>query len=83
MEEEQVGKIIHYYDKIGVGVVRLEGGLKAGDAIHVKGKVTDFEQTVESMQLEHESVKSGKKGQEVALKLNERAKEGDVVYQKS
>ena len=81
--EEQIGKIIHYYDKIGVGVVRLEKGLKVGDTIQVKGKVSDFEQAVESMQLEHESVGSGERGQEVALKLNERAKEGDIIYRKS
>ena len=81
--EEQVGKIIHYYDKIGVGVVRLESGLNAGDTIHVKGKTSDFEQTIESMQVEHESVAKAKKGDEVAIKLNERAKEGDVVYKKS
>lgn len=79
---EQVGKIIHYYDKIGVAVVRLEGTLRVGDPIHVKGGASDFEQTVESMQLEHENVESGKKGQEVAVKLNEKAKEGDVVYKK-
>ncbi len=80
--EEQIGKIIHYYDKIGVGVVRLEAGLQAGDTIQVKGKVSDFEQTAESLQVEHESVAKAKKGDEVAIKLNEKAKEGDVVYRK-
>lgn len=80
--EEQIGKIIHYYDKIGVAVVRLEGGLKAGDTVHVKGKVSDFEQTVESMQLDHKDVSSAKKGEEVAVKLSEKAKEGDIVYKK-
>lgn len=80
--EEVVGKVIHYYDKIGVAVVKLDGGLKVGDTIHVKGRATDFEQAVESMQLEHEAISSGKKGEEVAVKLNEKAKEGDVVYRK-
>ena len=80
--EEQIGKIIHYYDKIGVGVARLEAGLHTGDTIHVKGKVSDFEQMVESMQVEHENVEKAKKGDEVAIKLKERAKEGDVVYKK-
>lgn len=83
MTEKQIGKIIHYYDKIGVGVVRLEAGLASGDMIHIKGKVSDFEQTIESMQVEHESVAKAKKGDEVAIKLIERAKEGDVVYKKS
>ena len=81
--EEQIGKVIHYYDKIGVAVVRLEGALKTGDTIHVKGKTSDFEQAVESMQLNHENAGSAKKGEEVAVKLNEKAKEGDVVYKKS
>lgn len=80
--EEQIGKIIHYYDKIGVAVVRLEGTLKTGDSIHVKGKISDFEQKVESLQLDHKDAASAKKGEEVAVKLNERAKEGDVVYKK-
>lgn len=81
--EEQIGKIIHYYDKIGVVVVRLEKGLKAGDTIQVKGKTSDFEQTIESMQLDHKNVDSAKRGDEVAVKLQEKAKEGDVVYKKS
>lgn len=81
--EEIVGKIIHYYDKIGVAVVKLEGNLMVGDTIHVKGKQTDFEQQVESIQVEHESTSGGKKGEEVAVKLNEKAKEGDLVYKKT
>ncbi len=81
--EEQVGKIIHFYDKISVAVVRLEAGLKAGDTIHVKGNVTDFEQAVESMQLDHQAVDSAGKGEEVAVKLGGKAREGDIVYRKS
>lgn len=75
-----MGKIIHYYDKISVGVVKLEKALKVGDTIHMKGKVSDFEQAVGSMQLDHQNVDSAKKGEEVALKLDGKAKEGDVVY---
>lgn len=82
MAEEQIGKIIHYYDKIGVGVVRLEKGLKVGDTIHVKGGTSDFEQAVESMQVDRRNVDSGKKGEEVAVKLDGKAKEGDIVYKK-
>lgn len=81
--EEQIGKITHYYDKIEVGVVRLDAEFKVGDTIHIKGKVTDFEQAVKSMQLDHKNTDVGKKGEEVAFKLNEKAREGDVVYKKS
>jgi hypothetical protein len=80
--EEQVGEITHFYDKISVAVVKLGSGLKVGDAVHIKGKSTDFEQTIESMQLNHQNVEGGKRGDEAAVKLNEKAKEGDIVYRK-
>ena len=60
-----------------------QAGLKAGDDIHVKGKAADFEQAVESLQLDHKNVDSAQRGEEVAVKLSERAKEGDAVYKKS
>ena len=83
MEEEKlVGKITHYYNVIGVGIIELRGVLKAGDMIHVKGKATDFEQTVDSIQIEHEKVESAKKGDVVGIKVKERVKEGDEVYLK-
>jgi hypothetical protein len=49
----------------------------------VKGKSSDFEQTVESMQLEHKNVDSAAKNEEVAIKFDQPAKEGDAVYKKS
>lgn len=82
MEEQQLGKIIHYFDKIGVGVIKLDATLKVSDTIHVKGKTSDFEQAVESMQVDKKSVQSGKKGDEVAVKLDQPAKEGDAILKK-
>lgn len=79
--EKPIGEITHYFKKIGVGVVKLTGGsLKVGDNIKIKGATTDFEQVVESMQVEHESVTEAKKGQEVGMKVKERVREGDLVY---
>ena len=61
LKKDLIGKVIHYYDKIGVAVIKLEKTLKAGDKVKfVKGE-NEFEQTVESLQLEHEQVKEGKK----------------------
>lgn len=83
MAEEQAGKVIHYYGKIGVAVIRLEKNLQSGGHIHVKGKDSDFEQVVASMQINHENVEVGKKGDEVAIKLDQKTKEGDIVFTKS
>jgi len=79
-QEKSIGKISHYYDKIGVGIIELAGSLKAGDTIKVKGKDTDFEQVIDSMQIEHEQVEKAKKGDVIGIKMNQKVKEGDEVY---
>ncbi len=80
MEEKLIGKVTHYFTNIGVAVVELEAGLKKGDKIHVKGATSDFEQAVDSMQIEHESVEKAKKGDAIGLKVEQQAREGDQVF---
>lgn len=75
-----MGKVIHYYDKIGVAIVRLEKVLKAGDKVKFARDDEGFEQTVESMQLEHAEIPSGKPKQEVGIKVEQPTKEGTLVY---
>jgi len=71
MEEERIGFVSHYFNKIGVAAVVLEGELAVGETIHVKGRVTDFTQKLESMQIEHKGVKHAKKGEDIAIKVKE------------
>ena len=82
MEEkpEEIGKIAHFFSKINVAVVELTAPINVGDKIRVMGPTTDFEQTVDSMQIEHENVKTAKKGQSVGLKVKDRVRENDTVY---
>ena len=82
MDEKLIGKITHYYNNIGVGIVELTETLKVGDAIQIKGKSTDFEQPVDSIQIEHKSVDSAGKGDVIGIKVKQKVKEGDEVYQK-
>lgn len=77
---EEVGKITHYYTKIEVVVVELDAPLSVGDKIAIKGSTTDFEQTVESMQIQHKDIQTAKAGDSIGLKVKERVREGDVVY---
>ena len=79
-KEQLVGKITHYFGKIEVGIVELSKELNVGDTIHVKGSSTDFEQKVDSIQIEHEQVDKAKKGDVVGLKAKEKVREGDEVY---
>lgn len=79
MAEKIIGKVIHWYDKISVAVVRLSAPLKVGDEIKVRHGEDGFETVVESIQVDHESVSKSKKGDEVAIKLPQKAKEGSII----
>ncbi|MBU1102720.1 hypothetical protein KJ853_03645 [Patescibacteria group bacterium] len=79
-EEKLIGKISHYYNNIGVGIIELTDKLARGEKIHVKGSSTDFEQAVDSMQVEHEEIEAAKTGDAVGLKVAQKVKEGDEVY---
>lgn len=79
-EMRRVGRVSHYFTRINVAVVVLSDKLSVGDKILVKGSTTGFEQTVESMQIEHENVTSAERGQSIGLKVEGRVREGDEVY---
>ena len=81
MVEEQVGRITHYFSKVGVAVINIESGeLVVGDVIHIKGATTDFEQRVDSMQIEHEGVGKATAGQSIGLKAADVVREQDLVF---
>jgi putative protease len=79
-EEKPIGKVTHYFGKIGVMALELTDALSVGDTIHVKGHTTDFVTTVESLQIEHESVAEAGAGQSVGIKVGEKVRVGDMVY---
>lgn len=80
MPDLKVGKVTHYYDKIGVAVVELTDSLSVGDEIRISGHGNEFTQKVASMQIEHENVETAKKGQAVGLKVDQKIKDGDEVF---
>ncbi|OHA93175.1 MAG: hypothetical protein A3H52_03135 [Candidatus Zambryskibacteria bacterium RIFCSPLOWO2_02_FULL_39_26] len=77
---KEIGKITHWYDKINVAVIKLTGGIKKGDKIKIKKGTEETEATVESLQIDRVDVEKGKKNDEVAIKLSQKAKEGSTVY---
>jgi len=79
----EIGHITHFFSKINVAVIELKAPLKVGDTIVVKGPTTDFQQVVESMQIEHNNVQTGEAGQSIGLKVIQRVRETDIVYRKT
>lgn len=79
-DEKPIGQITHYYSRVSVGIIELTEELNVGDVIHIKGKHTDFAQTVDSMQVEHQSVSHADKGKSVGVKVKEKVRERDQVF---
>jgi translation elongation factor EF-1alpha len=80
MPEQEIGKIAHYFNKIGVAAIELTGELSVGDTIHIKGHTSDWTQTVGSLQIEHDSVEKAGTGDSVGLKVDGHAHLHDAVY---
>lgn len=80
MADTLVGKIAHYYDKIGVAVIEVLSPIKVGEQIKISGHDKEFTQEVTSMQEEHEQIQEAQKGQAIGLKVDQPVKKGDEVY---
>ncbi|HEY4675130.1 MAG TPA: translation elongation factor-like protein [Candidatus Bathyarchaeia archaeon] len=79
----EIGQVTHFFPKISVAVIELKAALSIGNTIVFKGPTTDFEQVVDSMQIEHENVQTAKAGQSIGLKVAQRVREKDTVYKKT
>ena len=80
MADIKVGKVTHYYDKIGVAVVDLEGKLAVGDNIKIVDHGNEFIQGVSSIQFDHKTLDHGGLGQSVGLKVDQRVREGAELF---
>jgi putative protease len=80
MAEKLIGKVSHWFGKIGVAALELTSKLTVGDRIHILGHTTDFEQEVTSMQIMHQDVAKAGPGDEVAIKVQDHVRVGDSVY---
>ena len=79
--DKQIGKVVHFYDKLGVAIIDLEkGSLKVGDKIKFKKGDSEFSQNVDSLQVEHESVDEIKAGDSFGVKVDQATKPGTLVF---
>jgi translation initiation factor IF-2 len=81
MKEIEVGRVADYFARIGVVAIEVTAGeIKVGDTLHFHGHTTDFNESVGSMQVEHESVETATVGMNVGIKVHERVRTHDKVY---
>jgi len=79
-ELQEVGRVSHFFTKISVAVIELTATISVGDRILIKGPTTNLEQTIDSMEIEHEKVQKAGAGQSIGLKVKHRVRETDIVY---
>ena len=79
-DKRRIGIITRYFHKIGVAAIMLEDQLNIGSKISIEGATTNFEMTINSMQVDRADIESGSKGQEIAIKVTDRVREHDVVF---
>ena len=81
MERVKIGEVFHFFGKIGVAAIRLtDGPLAVGDTIQIQGPSTNLTEVVGSLQMEHATVPLAERGQEVGVRVKDRAREKDLVY---
>ena len=81
MPEQKVGEVMKFFSKASVAAIKLtDGELKVGDRIKIKGHTTDFEDQIQSMQIENKPVEKAGPGEMIGIKVKDRVREKDLVY---
>lgn len=78
----EIGNVVHFFARINVAIVDLMLPLSIGDHIIIKGPSTDFEQIVNSIQIDRKEIQRAQGGQSIGLKVTQPTKEKDVVFKK-
>ncbi len=77
----QIGRVTHYYDKIGVAVVEaMNQQLRVGDRVKFSGHDKEFNQVLISIQVGHKQVTELAPGEAGGVKVDKPVKEGDILY---
>jgi putative protease len=79
-EGKKIGVVSNYFEHVGVIAINLEATLKVGDTIKIVGGEIEEECPVESMQINNKPVKEAKKGDDVGIKVNVKARKGYRVF---
>lgn len=80
-EPKPIGEVTHFYGHLNVAIVKFNKAVKVGTEVKFKGVTTDFNEAISSMQFEHKPIEAAKKGQEVGIKVSQKVREGDEVYE--
>ena len=79
--KRDIGQVVNYYNKVGAAELRIWDDLKIGDRIIIQGQTTgSITHTIDSMQIEGESVENVEKNTNVAILMPTKVRKNDFVY---
>lgn len=76
----EVGRVVHYFPAAGTAELALEGPIRRGDTLHLRGHTTDLLQPVESLRRAGARIQKAGASESVTLAVAERVRPGDRVY---
>ena len=80
-KEVLVGQVIHFFPHVKAAVIKIKKGpLSLEDEVRIKGHTTNFDQKINSMEINHKPVKKATKGKEVAIMVKKKTRRKDKVY---
>jgi putative protease len=80
MAEKRIGRVVKYFAKAGAAAIELEEGvLQLGDTVIFRGHTTDFTQTIDSMEINNQSIQEAGPGDPLGIKVKERVRPHDEV----
>lgn len=77
---DAIGAVTHWFAQLSVAGIRLSAPLAVGDRIHIKGRTTDLVEKVTSMEIEHSRVERAGPGDDVAIAVEGRVREHDLIF---
>ena len=80
-EQKPIGTVTHYFGNLGVAIVKFNKLISVGAKLKFKGATTDFEEVVKSIQFDHKEIDKAKKGLEVGIKVKDKVREGDMIFE--
>ena len=81
MGEDKVGEVVKFFSKPSVAAVKITAGeLRIGDRVKFTGHTTDFEDTINSMEIDNSQIEKATVGDYIGIKISDRVRPGDEMF---
>ncbi|MEA3486968.1 MAG: translation elongation factor-like protein [Thermodesulfobacteriota bacterium] len=81
MGEEKIGEVMKFFAKPSVAAVKITSGeLLAGDTVKFVGHTTDFEDRIDSMEIDNKQIEKATVGDYIGIKVADRVRPGDEMF---